>query len=64
MRGLLNKRTGVVHRMETDPAELTDCGALGRDPDRATRVVDVGDATENGGAEKCGRCFGDGPRVH
>jgi hypothetical protein len=50
--------------METDPAELTDCGALGRDPDRATRVVDVGDATENGGAEKCGRCFGDGPRVH
>ncbi|MFC6725644.1 hypothetical protein ACFQE1_14970 [Halobium palmae] len=62
MRGLLNEQTEVVHRLEDDPAKLTDCGALDYTVDPVTTVVDVGDATENGSAEKCGRCFEDGPR--
>ncbi|QCJ47046.1 MULTISPECIES: hypothetical protein [Haloprofundus] len=59
MRGVLNEQTETVHKPTDHAHRLTACGALFHVSEKATSVVDLADAVDDGGASRCGRCFDD-----
>jgi hypothetical protein len=61
LRGILNETSMTIHRHETGAEDFeTSCGQTYHLQRGQLRTIQITRATEEVGAEKCGRCFEDG----